>query len=68
MKYKGKLYGKIGNEFFDTGHTTDDYDELVSKVKENEGGLLKVLSCESTCSQSDWKEGGKCDINGCYHK
>lgn len=28
----------------------------------------KKDSCRSTCDQSDWKEGGKCDQNGCYHQ
>lgn len=34
MEYKGKLYGKIGNKYFDTGHTTDDYDGLIARVEE----------------------------------
>lgn len=24
-------------------------------------------SCEHSCSPSDWRKGGKCDLNGCYH-
>ena len=28
MKYEGKLYGKIGKKYFDTGHTTEDWDKL----------------------------------------
>ena len=28
MKYEGKLYGKIGKKYFDTGHTTEDLDKL----------------------------------------
>lgn len=31
MKYVGKLYGKIGDSYFDTGHNTDDWDELIKK-------------------------------------
>ena len=31
----------------------------------------KVLSekrpCLTPCSPSDWRKGGKCDQNGCYH-
>lgn len=34
MEYKGKLYGKIGNKYFDTGHTTDDYDDLINRIEE----------------------------------
>ena len=28
MEYKGKLYGKVGNKYFDTGYTTDEWDKL----------------------------------------
>lgn len=28
MEYEGKLYGKIGDEYFDTGKTAKDWDEL----------------------------------------
>lgn len=28
MKYHGKLYGKIGNKYFDTGKTSKDFDEM----------------------------------------
>jgi hypothetical protein len=24
------------------------------------------ITCNKSCSPSDFKEGGKCDINGCY--
>ena len=33
MEYIGKLYGKIGNKYFDTNHTTNDWNTL---QKENE--------------------------------
>lgn len=32
MKYEGKLYGKIGNKYFDTGYTTEDWDKLSEKI------------------------------------
>jgi len=28
MKYNGKLYGKIGKKYFDTGNTGDDWEML----------------------------------------
>ena len=28
----------------------------------------KMASCSSSCSQSDYHKGGKCDRNGCYGK
>ena len=34
MEYKGKLYGKLGNKHFDTGKTSDDYDELEKQNKQ----------------------------------
>ena len=33
MDYKGKLYGKMGHTYFDTGKTSDDYDELLEALK-----------------------------------
>ncbi|MDR1282423.1 MAG: hypothetical protein LBK99_16615 [Opitutaceae bacterium] len=33
MKYKGKLYGKIGKKHFDTGYTSDDWDALRDALK-----------------------------------
>jgi len=33
MEYYGKLYGKIGNKYFDTGKDTDDFDEMVKLLK-----------------------------------
>ncbi|WP_298838805.1 hypothetical protein [uncultured Clostridium sp.] len=35
MKYVGKLYGKLGNKYFDTSHTSDDYDLLTESLKES---------------------------------
>ena len=32
MKYNGKLYGKVGGIYFDTGLTSNDWDELESKA------------------------------------
>jgi pimeloyl-CoA synthetase len=34
MEYIGKLYGKIGNKYFDTSHTSEDWDELNKKIEE----------------------------------
>lgn len=34
MEYHGKLYGKIGNKYFDTSKTSDDYDGLEAKNKQ----------------------------------
>ena len=34
MEYHGKLYGKIGKKYFDTGKTSADYDKLEAEKKE----------------------------------
>lgn len=34
MEYHGKLYGKVGNKFFDTGKTSDDYATLKQRHDE----------------------------------
>lgn len=40
MEYHGKLYGKIGHKYFDTGKTSADYDKLESEKQE----LLEMLN------------------------
>jgi hypothetical protein len=45
MNYKGKLYGRIGNNtYFDTAYTTDDWDAMEAKIKEIEKVKRKPLS------------------------
>lgn len=39
MQYHGKLYGKIAGTYFDTGSTSDDYDQIQQKLKEYEEKL-----------------------------
>jgi len=34
MEYHGKLYGKIGNKYFDTGKTSKDFDDMCKLLKE----------------------------------
>lgn len=36
MNYKGKLYGKIGNKYFDTSHDTYEFDFLLNYHAINE--------------------------------
>ncbi len=31
MNYIGKLFGQVGNKYFDTGKTTEDWDALENK-------------------------------------
>ncbi len=44
MEYKGKLYGKLGNIYFDTGKTSEDYDELLQALKECSDELYSIHS------------------------
>lgn len=43
MNYQGKLYGKIGSKYFDTGITSDDWDELVKDYSELKDSILDFL-------------------------
>lgn len=36
------------------------------QIKERERG--ENFICNGKCTASDWKPGGKCDLNGCYHE
>ena len=40
MKYEGKLYGKLGSTYFDTGRTSEDWDELLYTIQY----MLTVMS------------------------
>ena len=62
MEYTGKLYGKIGNKYFDTGVTTEDYDKLVGKNKISEIKKLNNFSKENPCDCKWVKECGLCVI------
>ena len=41
MEYKGKLYGKLGGMHFDTGKTSEDWDNLEAKVNELQDAVNK---------------------------
>ena len=34
MDYQGKLYGRIGDTHFDTGHTAEEFDQMLEALKE----------------------------------
>lgn len=44
MEYTGKLYGKIGNKYFDTSKTSEDFDKLEKEVKELQDEIVKLES------------------------
>jgi hypothetical protein len=43
MNYKGKLYGKIAGQYFDTGKTADDYDEAIKVIRNLIDGCLNKV-------------------------
>lgn len=43
MEYIGKLFGKIGNKYFDTGTTSEDYDKLKERIGELETKLNELF-------------------------
>jgi ribosomal protein L37AE/L43A len=57
MRYKGKLYGRVGNKYFDTGKTSDDWDNLQPKI-------IKKISCEN-CDDTGKTELVGGEIIGC---
>jgi hypothetical protein len=67
MEYNGKLYGKIGNKYFDTGSTSTDFDKLLSKAEKYDK-LMKEISkfyCDENGDFSENKpenNGDLCDI------
>lgn len=32
MEYKGRLFGKIGSKYFDTGRTSDEFDNMQKRI------------------------------------
>lgn len=49
MNYSGKLYGRIANKYFDTGKTSDDWDNLERKI-------AKLEKEKQTNSESEFKQ------------
>lgn len=61
MEYKGKLYGRVKNKYFDTGKTSDDYDALEKKVIELENKVHQLSN-----QNFDFQSENKC-VAGCKH-
>jgi len=49
MNYEGKLYGKVGGVYFETGKTSSDFDGLLESLK----WALNNLNNYDTPSESD---------------
>lgn len=60
MEYHGKLFGKIGNKYFDISKTSEDYYNLEKKVSFLRGKLLIATNALEEISkwdqtlQNDW--------------
>jgi cell division protein FtsB len=52
MEYNGKLYGKVGNKYFDTSKTSEDFDKL-EKEKAELQAENERLKAEL---QAEWEE------------
>ena len=69
MDYVGKLYGKIGDKYFPTGKTSEDWDNLVATIEDLES-QLKSLKLNSECNSCtrfrslDDLGLGYCTLNG----
>lgn len=45
MEYHGKLYGRLGpNQYFYTGKTSDDWDQMELKIKDLEEEVRQLKS------------------------
>ncbi len=51
MEYHGKLYGKIGDKYFETGKTSEDYDKLEEAFEE-----LLWHEVHNTTEKIVWRE------------
>ena len=72
MEYSGKLYGKVGGEYFPLMETTEDVDALKNRIAELEAeteqlrladvvGQSEQLSCGSNITTCVfYKDCGKC--------
>jgi len=54
MEYKGKLYGKIRNKYFDTGHTAEDYDKLEQSQSVKHDSIL--IENDDKISAAEYEE------------
>ncbi len=59
MQYHGKLYGKIGEKYFDTGKTADDFDTMEKRISE-------LTSCKHQWVRTtrNYKPAKKCYLCG----
>ena len=42
MEYHGKLYGRLGNKYFDTEKTSNDFDEMLKALKESRRTICRL--------------------------
>lgn len=44
MEYHGRLFGKIGDRYFDTGRTSQEFDAMQNRIIKLEFELEKAIS------------------------
>lgn len=70
MEYTGKLYGRLNNKYFDTSHTTEEWDimkqeleQLSNKVKNLTISNVIIPECDCNdleCCNGPYKSCRKC--------
>lgn len=68
MEYKGKLYGKIGAKYFDTGRTSDDWDELEKFKEEYKSFDISILSKQKSSETQQLNKDRMIIDEGSYEK
>ncbi len=66
MEYKGKLYGKIGNDcYFPLDNTADDFDNLIAALQETDKDLCVLYGQMKGLSDliGKWRERNKKALN-----
>jgi len=54
MEYHGKLYGKIGNKYFDTEKNTNDYDKMLQALKDCKTQFEAMENLELQNNAPNW--------------
>jgi len=73
MEYVGKLYGRVGNKYIDTGKTSKDWDELEKDVYGRASRIIELADELEKMKQSrdHWEEmchTAQAEWKGCIEK
>lgn len=56
MEYHGKLYGKLGLKYFDTGTTSEDVDGKDKKIKHLETIVQEAINLPKGIEPHSWSD------------